>query len=194
MLTTSGPLSLGDVAEDAPQPAGVLLAALLVAAGDPISDADSGGLEGLAVFAADNSRGSWQFSLVNPPGGAADWQPVGVVSATLSLLLPDSAWLRFVPAANYVGPADQLSFRAWDQTSGVAGQRVDTTQTGGNTPFSADAGLIVANVTPVNDAPTLSGLPTVALLYMEDAAPLKLMTGVIVADIDSCLLYTSRCV
>lgn len=191
VLTTSGPLSLGDVAEDAPQPAGVLLAALLAAAGDPISDADSGALEGLAVFAADNSRGSWQFSLVNPPGGAADWQPVGVVSATLSLLLPDSAWLRFVPAANYVGPADQLSFRAWDQTSGVAGQRVDTTQTGGNTPFSADAGLIVANVTPVNDAPTLSGLPTVALLYMEDAAPLKLMTGVVVADIDSAQLSSA---
>ena len=106
---------------------------------------------------------------------------MGVVSSTLALLLPDSAWLRFVPAANYVGPAGQLSFRAWDQTSGAAGQRVDTTQTGGNTPFSVDAGVIVATVTPVNDAPTLGGLPVTAWLYTEDATEVQLMPGIVVA-------------
>ena len=191
VLTTTGPLSLGNVAEDSPQPTGVLLAALLAAAGNPITDADGGALEGLAVFDADSSHGSWQFSLVNPPSGAADWQPVGVVSATLALLLPDSAWLRFVPAANYVGPAGQLSFRAWDQTSGAAGQRVDTTQTGGNTPFSVDAGVIVATVTPVNDAPTLGGLPVAAWLYTEDATEVQLMPSIVVADIDSAALASA---
>lgn len=185
VLTTTGPLSLGDVAEDTLQPVGKGLAVLMAATGDPITDADSGALEGIAVIAADNSHGSWQFSLVNPPAGAADWQSVGVVSSTSALLLPDSAWLRFVPAANYVGPAGQLSFRAWDQTSGAAGQRVDATQTGGNSPFSAAAGVIVAAVTPVNDAPTLGGLPAAALLYTEDATPLRLMPGVVLADIDN---------
>jgi hypothetical protein len=191
VLTLGGPLSLGNVAEDLPQPAGASLAALLATAGDPISDADSGALEGVAVFTADNSHGSWQFSLVNPPTGPADWQPVGVVSPTVALLLPDSAWLRFVPAANYVGPAGQFAFRAWDQTSGAAGQRVDTTQTGGNTAFSADAGVIVATMTPVNDAPILSGLPATTLSYIEDAIPLRLMPGVVVADIDSATLSSA---
>ena len=169
----------------------MLLAALLAAAGNPISDADSGALEGMAVIAADNSHGSWQFSLANPPAGTADWQPVGVASDVAALLLPDSAWLRFVPAANYVGPAGQLAFRAWDQTSGAAGQRVEATQTGGNTSFSAASGSIVATVTPVNDPPSLSGLPVAALTYTEDMTPLRLMPGVVVADIDSAALSSA---
>ena len=40
----------------------------------------------------------------------------------------------------------------------------------------------------VNDPPQLSGLPAAALQYVEDAT-LRLMPGVVVADI--CLLYTS---
>ena len=191
VLTTTGPLSLGNVAEDTLQPVGVSLAALLAAAGNPISDADSGALEGMAVIAADNSHGSWQFSLANPPAGTADWQPVGVASDVAALLLPDSAWLRFVPVANFVGPAGQLAFRAWDQTSGAAGQRVEATQTGGNTSFSAASGSIVATVTPVNDPPSLSGLPVAALTYTEDMTPLRLMPGVVVADIDSAALSSA---
>jgi len=182
VLAAPAPLTLGEVAEDALQPAGMVIAALLAAAGDPITDADSGALEGLAVFGADNSHGLWQFSLANPP---ADWQPVGVVSPTVALLLPDSAWLRFVPAANYVGPAGDLAFRAWDQTSGTAGQRVDASQTGGNAAFSTAAASITANVTPVNDPPALGSLPIGTLLYVEDAAALKLMPGLVAADVDS---------
>ena len=185
VLNAPAPLSLGDVAEDTAQPAGVAITALLAAAGNPITDVDSGAQEGIALVAADNSRGSWQFSLIAPPTGPADWQPVGVVSPTAALLLPDAAWLRFVPAANTVGASGALAFRAWDQTSGAAGQRADASQTGGSTAFSVAAGSIVANVTPVNDPPQLSGLPAAPLLYTEDAAALRLLPGLVVTDVDS---------
>ncbi len=185
MLNAAAPLSLGDVAEDNAQPGGSAIAALLAAAGDPISDADDSPQEGLALIAADATHGAWQFSLAGPP--AADWQPVGVVSPTLALLLPDTAWLRFVPAADYVGPSGELTFRAWDQTSGAAGQRVDATQTGGSSAFSVATGTVVANVTAVNDPPVLSGLPT-ALTYTEDATPLRIMNGALVVDVDSAML------
>ena len=191
VLNAPSPLSLGDVAEDTLQPAGKAISAILAAAGNPISDADSGAVEGIALIATDNSRGQWQFALVNPPAGPADWQPVGVVSPTAALLLPDTAWLRFVPAANTVGASGGLTLRAWDQTSGAAGQRADASQTGGSTAFSAATGTIVATVTPVNDPPQLSGLPAAALQYVEDAT-LRLMPGVVVADIDSTSLASAR--
>jgi len=188
VLNAPTPLSLGEVAEDTAQPAGMSVAALLATAGDPISDADENALEGLAVVAADGSHGNWQFSLVNPPTGAADWQAVGVVSPTMALLLPDTAWLRFVPAANYVGPSGDLTFRAWDQTSGAAGQHVDASQTGGSSAFSAATGIVFATVTPLNDPPALTGLPATALPYTEDANPIRLMPGVVVVDGDSAAL------
>ncbi len=188
VLNAPAPLSLGEVAEDTAQPAGMSVAALLATAGDPISDADENALEGLVVVAADGTRGSWQFSLATPPAGAADWQPAGVVSPTMALLLPDTAWLRFVPADNYVGPSGDLTFRAWDQTSGAAGQRVDASQTGGSSAFSTATGTIVANVTPLNDPPVLTGLPTTALIYTEDAGPTRLMPSVVVLDGDNSAL------
>ena len=188
VLNAPAPLSLGAVAEDSAQPAGMSIAMLLATAGDPITDADESALEGIAVVAADSSHGSWQSSLANPPLGETDWQPVGVVSPTMALLLPDTAWLRFVPAANYAGPSGNMTFRAWDQTVGTAGQRVDASQTGGSSAFSTATGVIVATVTPLNDPPALLGLPATALLYIEDANPTRLMTGVVVVDVDSSAL------
>ena len=188
VLDAPAPLSLGEVAEDTTQPAGMAIAALLATAGDPISDADENALEGLGIIAAGGNHGSWQFSLANPPAGAADWQPIGVVSPTMALLLPDTAWLRFVPAANYVGPSGDLTFRAWDQTSGAAGQHADASQTGGSSAFSVATGTVFATVTPLNDPPVLSGLPANALLYTEDASPVRLMPGVVVVDGDNATL------
>ncbi len=188
VLNAPAPLSLGDITEDTTQPAGMAIAVLLAAAGDPISDADDNALEGMAIVATDGSHGSWQFSLANPPAGEANWQPAGVVSSSSALLLPDTAWLRFVPAANYVGPSGEMTFRAWDQTSGAAGQRVDASQTGGSSAFSTATGTVVATVTPVNDPPALTGLSASALPYAEDASPTRLMPGVVVVDVDNAVL------
>jgi len=185
------PLSLGEVAEDTAQPAGRAIVDTLAGAGDPISDVDAGALEGLAVVGVDTAHGNWQYSLVNPPL-AADWQPVGAVLDTAALLLPDSAWLRFVPAANYAGPSGNLTFRAWDRTSGDNGQRVDASLNGGSTAFSTAQGVLAAVVTPVNDAPALAGLPAGPLVYVEDAAPLALLPAAIVSDVDSAALAWAR--
>ena len=170
-----------------------MIAQILATAGNPITDADSGALEGIAVIGADTSHGTWQYSTTNPPAGEASWLPVGVVSNTWAVLLSDTSWIRFVPAANYFGPSGDLRFRAWDQTMGSNGQRdVDVSVNGGNTAFSVNTGAISAAVTPVNDPPIIGGLPAAPLTYVEDADPLPLPgASITVADIDSPLLASA---
>lgn len=182
--------ALAAIAEDTTQPPGQRIDAILSAAGDPITDADSGSLEGLAVIGAANGNGVWQYSLVDPPASEADWLPVGAVAETAALLLPDSARLRFVPKADYYGPAGLLTFRAWDRTTGSSGQRdVDVSVNGGNSAFSAATNVVSAAVTPVNDPPAVGGLPVAPSLYVEDAEPLNLTGGALtVTDVDSPLL------
>lgn len=185
VLTLAAPLPLAGVAEDMAQPAGESVAQLLAKGGDPISDPDPDALEGIAVIGADNSHGAWQYSTATPPSEAG-WQPVGAVADTAALLLTNASWLRFVPAANYFGPGGQLTFRAWDVTTGGNGQRnVDVTVNGANTAFSVATGAMVVEVTPVNDAPALGGLPGAPASYVEDAAAVALMPDVTLADIDS---------
>ncbi len=194
VLTLAAPLSLAAVAEDATQSAGESVAQLLAKGGDPISDADPDALEGIAVIAADNSRGVWQYSTISPPTEAS-WQPVGVVADTAALLLANTDWLRFVPAANTSGPGGQLTFRAWDLTTGGNGQRdVDVTVNGANTAFSVATGVMTVDVTPVNDAPTLGNMPGAPAIYVEDAAAIALMPGVTLADIDSSQLASAEIV
>ena len=190
VLNSAATLTLDAIAEDTIQPPGKRVDAILLTAGDPITDADSGSLEGIAVVGAANGNGVWQYSMVDPPAGEADWLPVGAVSDTAALLLPDSARLRFVPKTDYYGPAGLLTFRAWDRTTGSNGQRdVDVSVNGGNSAFSAATNVISAAVTPVNDPPVVGGLPGAPLLYVEDAEPLNLTGGTLTGtDVDSPLL------
>lgn len=190
VLNSAATLTLAPVAEDTAQPPGQRIDAILSAAGDPITDADSGSLEGVAVVGAANSNGQWQYSLADPPANEADWLPVGAVSDTVALLLSDSARLRFVPKVDYYGPSDLLIFRAWDRTTGSHGQRdVDVSANGGNSAFSAVTNAISAAITPVNDPPAVGGLPVAPLLYVEDAALLSLTGSTLtVTDVDSPLL------
>ena len=192
VLNTSGPVLLGEVVEDTPQPSGRRISEALAGAGDPITDIDEEALEGIALTGVTSSQGVWQYSLAGPPEGELAWQPVGVVSSTAALLLTDAAWLRFVPAADVVGPSDALTFRAWDQTSGGNGQRVDVSTNGGSTAFSTATAAMIATIIPVNDPPRLGGVPVDPLLYVEDAAVLPLLPAVIVTDVDSPLLASAE--
>ncbi len=176
-------LTLADIAEDAIAPPGAKIAEILGNATDaggatidPITDPDSGALEGIAIIGAgaDTSKGQWQYSLMGPPA-AGSWLPIVGVTENAALLLFDSAWLRFVPAANYYGPADPLTFRAWDRTVGGNGQSgVDTTVNGGHTAFSVNTNSIKTQITPVNDPPLLGGIPTEPLTY-EEANPTRVL-------------------
>lgn len=191
VLNVSTPLLVEEIAEDTPQPPGKSIAVVLAAAGDPITDEDLDALEGVALVAADTSKGVWQYSLAAPVAEAS-WQPVGVVSPTAALLLSDLAWLRFVPAPNYFGPSGDLIFRAWDQSAGASGQRANASVNGGGTAFSTATGTMFATVTPVNDPPVLGNMPSDPLLYVEDSGMLKLLPAVTVSDVDSPQLASAR--
>jgi hypothetical protein len=92
------------------------------------SDAEGIGL-GLAVVTAEGI-GRWQFSA----DGQA-WADLGPVSPRKSRLLRPTDRVRFVPAAGWTGTA-RLTYRAWDQSQGVAGGMADTTLPGGVSAFS----------------------------------------------------------
>jgi uncharacterized delta-60 repeat protein len=104
--------------------------------GAPITDADYGALQGIAVTAADDSHGTWQFST----NGGNAWTGLGPVSTTNARLLAADAStrLRFIPDVGYTGTVDPaLTFHAWDRTSGTAGAMADASLTGGTSAFSA---------------------------------------------------------
>ena len=66
--------------------------------------------------------GDWQFSL----NGGSTWTSVGTVSATSALLLGPTDLVRFVPTTSATGSAN-LTVKAWDRTTGLPGDRVNTT-------------------------------------------------------------------
>jgi hypothetical protein len=182
VLSYSIPLTLSDITEDTPQEGDLLVNILEpTELGDPITDADKSAKEGVAVFGADNSNGVWEYKI---PGSPSIWQPFGVVTDTGAVLLGDTSRIRFVPSPNYFGSSISLDIRAWDQTSGVSGDRVDITINGGTTAFSVDESKITVRVWAVNDAPVLGGYPTDPLTYTEDV-DLPLWPELTVTDADS---------
>src|SRR5690606_18617419 len=68
--------------------------------------------------------------------------------------------IYFQPDADLSGTlSDAVTFRAWDGSAGINGGTIDITAvgTGGGTPFSTTTDIAAIYVTPVNDAPVLSG-------------------------------------
>jgi hypothetical protein len=135
---------LTSVAPDNTNPPGDAVSALL---GGSVIDPDGPSPQGIAVTLADGKNGRWQFST----DGGSSWQDVGVVSKKLALLLRTQDRIRFVPNAGYHGTA-KLTYLAWDQSSGAAGDKV-TTAGAGVTAFSL---LSATSVVKVNAAPTLN--------------------------------------
>jgi ELWxxDGT repeat protein len=140
--------------------------------GDSISDVDitPAPVEGVAITAADNANGSWEFSVDN----GASWTAVGPVSVSSSRLVATNAKLRFVPKPDFAGDAT-ITFRAWDQTSGINGGTADTSVNGGITAFSTAVEIATITVkrelslTKVINPGSKSSLPqqlTVAGNYM----------------------------
>ncbi|HNL77273.1 MAG TPA: DUF4347 domain-containing protein, partial [Accumulibacter sp.] len=150
------------VTEDAANPSGAV-GSLVSAFTGGISDADSGALKGIAIIASNETHGTWYYST----NGGTHWSTVGTVSVAQSLLLADDGNTRlyFKPVADYNGTASgALTLRAWDQSSGSTGTKVDTSGNGTTTPYSSATDVIDATVTAVNDAPTFnSGKVTTAI-------------------------------
>ena len=159
-------LTLSQV-EDAAVPSGAVgtLITALASAGN-ISDADTStaALKGLAITAADSTHGTWYYSI----NGGTNWFSFTAGAATARLLTADAnTRIYFKPAADWHGStASALTVRAWDTTSGSNGGTADLSNpvasTGGATAFSSATDTVALTVTPVNDAPTLSGSATLA--------------------------------
>ena len=134
------------MAEDTVAPAGTLVRSLL--AGGAVADADYAAKQGIAVtFLGNTSQGTWQYTL-----DGTNWKLFGTLAATSPLLLPadSAARIRFVPRANFNGVA-RIYFRAWDQTTGIAGETADLSRsgaTGGRTAFSDTSRYATIQVTP----------------------------------------------
>ena len=98
-----------------------------------------------------NGNGTWQYSI----DGGTTWTAFGAVSGSSSLLLRSTVYLRFVPNGQN-GTTASVTYRAWDQTSGSAGSKVDSSTPGGTTAFSTASDTASITVTSVNDAPVLT--------------------------------------
>jgi hypothetical protein len=119
----AGSGNLPSISEDPATNAGERVALLIAAR---VTDADAGALAGIAVTGVDNANGSWQYST----DSKNTWTAFGAPSASNARLLAadNATYVRFVPNANWNGTVvNGLTFRAWDQTSGVAGGTADTT-------------------------------------------------------------------
>uniref|UniRef100_UPI004047FB1E DUF4347 domain-containing protein n=1 Tax=Cyanobium sp. TaxID=2164130 RepID=UPI004047FB1E len=125
-----------------------------------ISDVDSGALKGIAITAVNSANGSLYYYT----NGGSYWIPVGNVSNTSALLLNSDTKtsLYFQPAANFNGTiSNVLTFRAWDQSTGTTGTKVDTTSNGASTAFSTaeDTVAVVINTGSISSTVgTNSGL------------------------------------
>jgi len=152
-------VTLNPILEDAVLPTGAVgtLISNLAAIGTNITDPDTGAVAGIAITAADTTKGSWFYST----NGGTNWNPLGLVSNTNALLLAANANTRlyFQPTANYNGTlTNGITFRAWDQTPGTNGSTADTTNNGGFYGFSTATDTAAITVNPVNDKPSFTNL------------------------------------
>ena len=172
--------------EDNPNPAGAALGALGFGYGDAIDNRSgiAGGgntataLGGYAIVgntANAATEGRWQYST----GGG--WIDVGTVSDASAVVLPTSASLRFLPAADFNGTPGGLSLRLADSAQ-VAATGVDLTGSAGPTGTWSLPVALATSVDPRNDAPVLAG--TVNATFTEGSAPAALLSGATATDID----------
>ncbi|WP_029032236.1 DUF4347 domain-containing protein, partial [Salinarimonas rosea] len=161
--TLTGGGALAAVDEDTTSPAGAALGTLGITA----SDVD-GTVTGYAIVgntANAGTQGVWQYST----NGGANWFAVGPVADDATALALSSATLvRFVPVTDFNGAPPALTIRAVDSSyvagfSTTAGTEnrvfLNAAANGGATAVSATTATITTSITPVNDAPTLTGAP-----------------------------------
>lgn len=162
--------TLGAIDEDSFGHGGTRIRDLLQSVADGfITDASPGAAEGIALVAADSSAGFWQYSL-----NGFTWANLESVSESSALLLPadESARIRLIPSPNFHGQiAQALRFRAWDQTGGLPGQRINIAGPGAwlTDSLSTTTGTASLTVLPVRDAPSIaSPLPTGGAFFIND--------------------------
>ena len=184
--------TLPAILEDAGNPPGDTIANLF---GGHFSDAAdeqsafggsaAGGINGIVVTANGSSAATGRWQYLSDSAGAA-WTDIGSATITTAKLFLATAKLRFLPAADYNGPAPALVAHLVDGSVsfGDANSTNVNGFTGGSKPYSVDAVTLGTTIVSVNDAPLLYSTGT-AHGFMENGAPVALVDAVTVSDIES---------
>ena len=139
-----------------------------------ITDVDEGDFVGGIAVVGTAGRGTWYYSL-----DGETFTAIGIVSTSSTLLLPGGAKLRYTPDM-LNGETPTITYRAWDQTCGTPGTKVNTTVSGGTTPFSAATDTASLTVADVNDAPVLLTVrPSLGATTIGESATIKLSDGIV---------------
>ncbi|NGZ06273.1 MAG: DUF4347 domain-containing protein, partial [Magnetococcales bacterium] len=171
-LDPSASPALPTITEDQTTNTGTTVSTLL----GGVSDIDVGAARGMALYGLNSSNGTWQYNT------GSGWTNIGTVSDTSALLLRASDQIRFIPNA-IKGTTAEISFYAWDQTTGTFGTKVNVTSRGSTTAFSVNGDTASILATEVNDTPTLSVTAT-TLNVTEGNAPTAVYNSLTLADID----------
>lgn len=154
-LNSSSSPELTAIDEDDTTSTGTSIADLIVD-GSITEPADGSAVEAIAVTSVDNTFGIWQYNVAS-----AGWTVFTATTGeivnlnTASRLLDSSDLMRFIPNADYNGNAT-INFRAWDKSSGSAGNTTNPFSLGGNTSVSTQEDSINITINPINDAPSTS--------------------------------------
>lgn len=146
VLNTAITPVLAPVASGNSSPIGIPVSSLIAGA---VTDANSTNSIGIAVTASGVTTGGfWQYSTDN----GNTWSNFGALSATSARLLASDDQVRFLPIGSFAG-AVTLSYKAWDGTTGTAGQTANAALGGTTTAFSTATKAITVRV---QTAPTLN--------------------------------------
>ncbi len=197
VLDNSGNMYLTSIGEDNTTNPGDSVAAIIASpGGDRITDVDFGDEEGIAVTGVDNSHGTWQYSI----NGGLNWSSLNG-SPTSARLLDSQSRIRFVPQSNYFGTSGNITFQAWDLSSGTLGATENASQNGGTTAFSTATETANLNVYSINDAPFLDldgggiGSTNFGATFTEDGGPILIVdTDLSVSDVDDSNLTSAQAV
>ncbi len=173
--------------EDAGAPSGVVgttvttfIDAVVPAGGlDNVTDVDGGTL-GIAIISKDSS-----LTCYYTIDSGSTWSSIGSVSGSSARLLAAVPANRIycIPGTDQNGTfASAITFRAWDQSSGVDGSMGDASSTGGTTAFSSATDTASLVVTAINDAPIATNL-SAAETYTQNTT--LNLTDIVVSDVDN---------
>lgn len=177
VLAAASPI-LPAVAVNDTNPAGIRVGSLL---GGFIADVDAGALQGIAIIKAASSKaGVWQFST-----DGVTFVNLGSVSSKSARLLDDSDFIRFVPNPGYTmtkstSKLPSFTYRAWDETSGSAGQVGKITSTGKTTAFSAATQIAGVRV---NTAPVLTAAAKPAFAPLASTASFNITVATLLGGL-----------
>lgn len=188
-ILTTTTIAAPTITEDV-LPNGFSITSILTALG---SNLVSPGMNtGIAIYAADTTNGTWQYSINN--GGL--WTAFPTVSEEAYLLLNgNNTLVRYTPNANSTA-STSISYRAWSGQTYSAGTVTAITY-GADTPFSEGTATSTLAVTPVNDAPTMDSavyvLPNLSTLNTDSGVDLlTIMNTFNITDIDTPDFDTSQ--